>query len=81
MGRQSQGEPESRRDTGMRAIVWIHIFLILALVGYSTYSLFKGDFEQALLTYPVLILYYVVFARHKMKTSSSEESQDHTVRY
>jgi hypothetical protein len=60
----------------MRVVIWLNIILILALVGYSTYCLFKGDFEQALLPYPILILYYLIFARHKIKASSTPETDD-----
>jgi hypothetical protein len=64
----------------MRALVWVHILIILGLIGYSTYSLFKGDFEQALLTYPILILYYLVFAKRSINSpSSSSEGDDGSV--
>ena len=65
----------------MRALIWVHILIILGLIGYSTYFLFKGDFEQALLTYPILILYYLVFARRSIQgPSSSSEEDDGSVR-
>jgi hypothetical protein len=64
----------------MRAIVWLHILIVFLLFGYSTYSLFKGDFEQALLPYPILIIYYLLFARGRIKTTSSEESEDHSIK-
>jgi hypothetical protein len=63
----------------MRALAWLHILIVFSLLGYSTYSLFNGDFEQALLPYPILILYYLVFARAKTKTTSSGASQDHSI--
>jgi hypothetical protein len=59
-----------------RAMAWFHIVVILLSVGYSTYALFKGDFEQAFLPYPILILYYLIFARSFGKTSSSDQSYD-----
>ena len=65
----------------MRAVVWLQILIILCFLGYSTYSLFKGDFEQALLPYPILIIYYLLFARSKIKNSPSTENQDHSVRH
>ena len=67
---------ECPEEIKMRFVVWLHILLILTCVVYSTYSLFKGDFEQALLPYPVLIIYYLVFARHKVRVSSPAETDD-----
>jgi hypothetical protein len=65
----------------MRAIVWLQILIILCRLGYSTYSLFEGNFEQAFLPYPVLIIYYLLFARRKVMNTSPTESQDHRIRY
>jgi hypothetical protein len=64
-----------------RTIAWLHILIIFSLFGYSTYSLLQGDFEQALLPYPILILYYFLFVRSKTKTTSSAESQDHGLKH
>lgn len=64
-----------------RLLVWIQILFILCCLGYSTYSLFKGDFEQAFLPYPILILYYLLFSRRKMKRAPSSEEEDTTVGY
>jgi hypothetical protein len=65
----------------MRAIAWLHILIIFCLFGYSSYSLFKGRFEQALLPYPVLIIYYLLFARSKVKTTASAENRDSSSKY
>lgn len=65
----------------IRVVVWVQILIILCCIGYSTYSLFKGDFEQAFLPYPLLILYYLLFSRRKIKRTRSPEGQDPTVRY
>jgi hypothetical protein len=62
----------------MRVVIWGQIFIVLTCVGYSTYSLFRGHFDQALLPYPLLILYYLICNRNRIKRSSS--SQDHTER-
>jgi hypothetical protein len=52
----------------------IQIVFFLLLIGYSTYSLFKGDFEQAILPFPILALYYVfVVSRHG---AHSEDDSD-----
>ena len=63
-----------------RAVVWIQIVFILCCIAYSTYSLFEGDFEQALLPYPVLILYYLIFYRKRFRTPQSSEGEDPTSR-
>ena len=58
-----------------RAVVWAQIVIVLGCVGYSTYCLFQGDFEQALLPYPILILYYLIFSRRRMRKPSSTEDE------
>jgi hypothetical protein len=68
--------PQGYATTLMRALIWVHIFLILTLVGFSTYSLFKGNFEAALWPSPVLILYYIIFVRRGSREYSSVEEDD-----
>ncbi|OEU47148.1 MAG: hypothetical protein BA861_06700 [Desulfobacterales bacterium S3730MH5] len=58
------------------AVAWLQIVIVVCLLGYSIQCLFKGDFEQACLPYPVLIIYYLVFARSKAGCTSGAESQD-----
>jgi len=55
----------------VRVMAWLQIVFVLGCVGYSTYFMFQGDFEQAFLPYPVLVLYYLVFLRKRDKRSSS----------
>lgn len=64
-----------------RVVVWVQIVFVLCCVGYSTYSLFKGDFEQAFLPYPILILYYLLFSRRKIRRTPPSEGEDPSVRY
>jgi hypothetical protein len=64
-----------------RVLVWVQILFILCCLGYSTYSLFQGDFEQAFLPYPILILYYLLFSRRKIKRAPLSEEEDTTVGY
>ena len=64
-----------------RVLVWVQILFILCCLGYSTYSLFQGDFEQAFLPYPILILYYLLCSRRKTKRAPSSEEEDTTVGY
>jgi len=59
-----------------RAVVWLQILFVLSCVAYSTYSLFGGHFDQALLPYPALILYYLIFCRRKKEGADSSEGQD-----
>ena len=61
----------------IRALVWVQIVFVVCCVGYSTYFLFQGDFEQAFLPYPILILYYLVFLRRKIRGRPS--SQEHEI--
>jgi len=63
----------------IRVVAWIQILFILGCVGYSTYWLFLGDFEQAFLPYPILILYYLLFSRRKMKKTPPTEGEDTNV--
>jgi hypothetical protein len=63
----------------MRAVVWGQLLIVLTCVGYSTYSLFKGDFEQAFLPYPILILYYLIFSRTRTKRPTSSEELEEGV--
>jgi hypothetical protein len=63
----------------IRVAAWVQILFVLGCVGYSTYWLFQGDFEQAFLPYPILILYYLLFARRKMKKTPPSEGQDTNV--
>jgi hypothetical protein len=60
----------------IRAVVWAQVLFILSCVGYSTYCLFQGDFEKGLLPYPVLILYYLIFSRRKIKKTQPSEGQE-----
>ena len=63
----------------MRAVVWLQIFIISILLGYSTYSLFKGNFEQALLPYPILIIYYLLLGRRKIEDTTPTKGRDHSI--
>ena len=65
----------------MRAVVWLQIFIISILLGYSTYSLFKGNFEQAFLPYPILIIYYLLLGRRKVENTTPTKGQDNNITY
>jgi ABC-type nickel/cobalt efflux system permease component RcnA len=56
----------------------MQLISVLLIVGYGTYNLFTGNFEQSMLTLPLLVVYYVfVVVRQKRVSSEGEEqSQD-----
>lgn len=60
----------------LRVAVWCQLLFVLLCVAYSTYALFRGDFEQAFLPYPILILYYLVFFARKKRLPEAL-SKDH----
>jgi len=48
----------------------VHVCVIVLIVGFSTYHLFRGNFELSLTVLPLLMGYYVfITARHKKKQS------------
>jgi len=70
------GDQKANGDAMLRVAVWCQLLFVLLCVAYSTYALFQGDFEQAFLPYPILILYYLVFFARK-KRLPEEFSKDH----
>jgi hypothetical protein len=42
-----------------RILAAIQIVLIILIVGYSTWQLYLGHFEQALASFPLLIIFYL----------------------
>ncbi|RLB87826.1 MAG: hypothetical protein DRH43_00740 [Deltaproteobacteria bacterium] len=62
----------------LRIVVWVQILVILACVCYSTYALFAGDFAQAFLPYPILILYYLLISRRNIKRTAPTNEHDLT---
>jgi hypothetical protein len=57
-----------------KAAAVVQIIFILLIVGYGTYNLFLGNFEQSMATLPLLIVYYVfVVVRHKRIQSQKEQ--------
>jgi hypothetical protein len=55
----------------IRVVAWLQILFVLGCIGYSTYFMFQGNFQQALLPYPILVLYYLIFLRKRAKGISS----------
>lgn len=53
---------------------WLQLIFFVLLLIYATYHLFKGQFEQSLLIFPIFAVYYVfVIARNKKAFSKSEK--------
>lgn len=48
----------------------IQIVIILFIVGYGTYHLFKGNFEVSLATVPLLVGYYLFMLALERKSKS-----------
>jgi hypothetical protein len=42
-----------------RILAIIQIIVIILIVGFGTWQLYLGHFEQALATFPLLIVYYL----------------------
>jgi len=57
-----------------KAAAIVQIVIVLFIVGYGTYNLFLGNFEQSMTTLPLLVVYYV-FMVARQKRSQSEEEQ------
>ncbi|MBI4765023.1 MAG: hypothetical protein HY787_10510 [Deltaproteobacteria bacterium] len=52
------------------------LFIILLVVGFSTYQLFRGRFDLALGALPFLMVYYIfVTVRNRRKTPSKGENE------
>ena len=53
---------------------WIQVIFVLLIVGYGTWQLFEGHFQESLATLPVLFAYYIfVVVRLKKREDRSME--------
>lgn len=53
---------------------WIQVTVVLLLVGYGTWQLFEGHFQESFATLPVLFAYYIfVVARQRNRRNHSME--------
>lgn len=44
----------------------IQILFVLAIVGFGTFELFRGNFAASMATFPMLVVYYLfIYARRK----------------
>jgi Ca2+/Na+ antiporter len=53
----------------------IQLISVLFIVGYGTYNLYIGNFEQSMLTLPLLLVYYVFVVVRQKRAQSEEEKQ------
>ena len=57
-----------------KTMAFVHVSIIVIIVGYSTFHLFLGDFGRSLTALPLLMGYYVFFtARQKKKQLQDED--------
>lgn len=53
---------------------WIQVIFVLLIVGYGTWQLFKGHFQESFATLPFLFAYYIfVVVRLKKRQDRSME--------
>jgi hypothetical protein len=60
-----------------KAAAIIQIIIVLFIVGYGTYNLFLGNFEQSMTTLPLLVVYYVFMVARQKKTQTDTEPHSH----
>ena len=61
----------------IKILAFTQIVIVLSLIIYSTVQLFRGEFEQAVAAFPLLLLYYVfVVARQKRRQQWEEKDQE-----
>ncbi len=46
---------------------WIQVVLLLVIVGYSTWQLFEGHFQESFSTLPFLFAYYIFVVTRQRK--------------
>jgi len=51
----------------------VQIVIVLLIVGYGTYNLFLGNFEQSMTTLPLLVVYYVFVVVRQKRTPTEVE--------
>ncbi len=55
---------------------YLQLIFFISLLIYATYHLFKGQFEQSLLTFPIFAVYYVFVVARNKKASSDSKKED-----
>lgn len=60
-----------------KAAVIIQIVIVSFIIVYGTVNLFLGRFEDAFITFPFLLFYYIyVVARQKRRQSREKDNED-----
>ena len=54
----------------------IQLIVIILIVGYSTYQLFKGNLDRSLALLPLLIVYYIFITARRKKNQSREKNPE-----
>jgi len=54
---------------------WIQVIFVLLIVGYGTWQLFEGHFQESFSTLPILFAYYV-FVVGRLKRRQDRSIQD-----
>jgi amino acid permease len=75
VGQPSQKTWGNEADGMTKTAAIIQIVLIVLVVGYGTFHLFQGNFEQTYLTFPLLILYWVFFVARKRRAEMDERQE------
>ncbi len=52
------------------------IVILFFLIGYSTYSFFKGDFERGFLPFPLLAVCYVFIVSRRRAHFEADSDED-----
>ncbi|MGV8074918.1 MAG: hypothetical protein AB2L11_10235 [Syntrophobacteraceae bacterium] len=59
-----------------KVAAWIHIVVICLIVGYGSFEMYKGRFEMAFASLPLLMGYYVFFVASRKKAALREDDED-----
>lgn len=59
-----------------RTAAAIQILIVLLIVGYGTYNLYLGNFEQSFATLPFLIGYYLLVVAWQRKARERDREND-----
>lgn len=66
-----QRESNLKKMSKLSAI--IQLMVIILIVGYSTYQLFKGNLDRSLALLPLLMVYYIFITARRKKSQSQEK--------
>ncbi len=62
-----------------RVVAAVQIVIILLILGFGTYQLYRGNFEAGMSIVPFLVVYYLfVISWQKRVRERQEDSEDHT---